>query len=357
MADIKDWSKICDRIYVWDYATNYAHTAGIFPDFGVLQRNVQIFYENNVAGVYEEGNYYMYECDGEFGELRAYLLSKLMQNPYIDYSACMNEFLEAFYGKGWQNIRQFIDMTIEKPVPENKHLGIYIPMAETLGFTEADIEKADALWQNAKNDAETDVQRKNVERSEICWRYWKGFNVYNQAENDKLLEDMIAFGITKMNEGVTTGPESFEFTNTKATALGNNILFPVSIALYAVAVILALAVMILALRKKPRKFVYILLPILIGAFIEIFGWHKRAYIAGVSQSDYILTFALIAVLFAVAGALMPSGKKQRLLDAILCPAVRAGLYFLAFFIMNSLVFDGGAKASCLGAAYILTTAE
>jgi hypothetical protein len=323
----------------------------------VLQKNVQIFYENNVAGVYEEGNYYMEQCDGEFGELRAYLLSKLMQNPYIDYDAYMNKFLEAYYGKGWQNIRQFIDMTTEKPVPDGRHLKIYDTMADTLDFTAEDIAKADELWSNAKAMAETEEHLKNVERSEICWRYWKGFNVCDNEENAKLVDDMKAIGIKMVSEGDTRGPDGIVFLNAKATDLGNNVLFPVSIALYAVAVILALAVMILALRKKPRKFVYILLPILIGAFIEIFGWHKRAYIAGVSQSDYILTFALIAVLFAVAGALMPSGKKQRLLGAILCPAVWAGLYFLAFFVMNSLVFDGGAKASCLGAAYILTAAE
>ena len=57
MSDLSEWSKICKRIYVWDYTTNYAHTLGIFPDFGVIQRNIQVFYENNVVGVYEEGNY------------------------------------------------------------------------------------------------------------------------------------------------------------------------------------------------------------------------------------------------------------------------------------------------------------
>ncbi len=357
MADIKDWSKICNRIYVWDYATNYAHTVGIFPDFGVLQRNIQLFYENNVVGVYEEGNYYMYECDGEFGELRAYLLSKLMQNPYIDYSACMDEFLEAYYGNGWQNIRQFIDMTIEKPVPENKHLGIYITMAETLGFTDADIEKADTLWQNAKNEAQTEEQRKNVERSELCWRYWKGFNLYNQAENDNLIEDMIAFGITKMNEGVTTGPESFEFTNIKATTLGDKILFPISIVLYGITAALGLSVVIIALKEKPRKYIYILLLILIGVFFEIFGWHRRTFFAGNSPAEYYSTFALIVLLFAIAGALMTRGKKQRLISALACPVIWVGLYALAFFIFDNIIFDGGAKPACIGAAYVLTGIE
>ena len=30
MEDIKAWNKICDRLYVWDYTTNYGYTIGIF---------------------------------------------------------------------------------------------------------------------------------------------------------------------------------------------------------------------------------------------------------------------------------------------------------------------------------------
>ena len=213
MSDLKEWSKICNRIYVWDYATNYANTLGIFPDFGVLQRNIQVFYENNVVGLYEEGNYYMAQCDGEFGELRAYLLSKLMQNPYIDYDACMNEFLEAYYGNGWQYIREFIDMTIEKPVDKGEHLFIYSSMKDTLGFTKADISKADTLWVNAKAEAQTEEHLSRIERSEICWRYWKGYNQYNEKDCDQLIKDIKAFGITMVHEGDTEGPDKIKFVS------------------------------------------------------------------------------------------------------------------------------------------------
>ena len=354
MSDLKEWSKICKRIYVWDYATNYAYTLGIFPDFSILQRNIQVFYENNVVGVYEEGNYYMNECNGEFGELRAYLLSKLMQNPYIDYDACMNEFLEAYYGKGWQNIRQFIDMTIEKPVPEGKHLGIYVTMAETLGFSKDDIAKADTLWENAKNEADTDAQLENVKRSETCWRFWKGFNVYDADANKQLIEDLKTLGITKICEGSTAGPDGIVFSNAKATRVGDNILFPVSIGLYGITVALAVIVMIFAIKDKPRKYIYILLTVLIGLFFEIFGWHRRAFIA-FNSGDSILTFALILVLFAVGGALMTTGVKKRILGAIICPVIWGGMYALIYFAFNA--FFGGANAFIIGTTYIIAGVE
>lgn len=357
MVDLTSWGKICKRIYVWDYATNYAHTLGIFPDFGVLQRNVQVFYENNVVGVYEEGNYYMSQCDGEFGELRAYLLSKLMQNPYLDYSACMNEFLQAYYGAGWENIRQFIDMTIEKPVAEKGHLKIYDPMYETLGFTDADIEKVDSLWASAKEVAENDAYLKNIERSEICWRYWKGFNVFDRDESEMLIADMKALGITKVNEGDNVGPDSLSFSNGRLNAVGDSVLFPISTALYVIAIIMCLAIVVVALKNKPRSFAYIPLLLLMGLFVELFGWHKRAFFAGVDLFGYWLTFGLTILLFAYGGALMTRGKKQRLISALVCAAVWTALYSLTVFLVGEVVLGGSAKNLCLAVAYILTGVE
>ncbi|MBQ2847115.1 MAG: DUF4838 domain-containing protein [Clostridia bacterium] len=357
MADLRNWSKICNRIYVWDYATNYAHTLGIFPDFGVLQRNVQVFYENNVVGVYEEGNYYMEQCDGEFGELRAYLLSKLMQNPYIDYDACMDEFLEAYYGKGFSYIRGFIDMTIEKAVAENKHLKIYDSMEDTLDFGALDIEKADELWANAKKEAQTEEQLNNIKRSEICWRYWKGYNAFNKEETDGLIADIKAMGITMIREMDTQGPDALVFYNGKVSRLGDDILFPVSIVLYGICAALSIVVLILALRNKPRKYVYILLPVLIGVFFEIFGWHRRAYMGRVDTFGYILTLVLTVLLFAFMGALMTNGKKKRALCAVVSPAIWGVLYAAAFLAAENLLAKGGAPGFTIAVAYILTGIE
>lgn len=357
MADLKAWSKICNRIYVWDYATNYAHTLGIFPDFGVLQRNVQVFYENNVVGLYEEGNYYMEQCDGEFGELRAYLLSKLMQNPYMDYSACMNGFLEAYYGKGFMNIRQFIDMTVEKAVAENKHLKIYDLMEDTLDFSAEDIAKADELWANAKNEAETDGHLENIKRSEICWRYWKGYNAFDKEETEKLIAYIKKAGITMIREMDTVGPDGLVFYNGKVSRLGDKALFPVSIGLYAVCALMSLAILVIAFRNKPRKYIYILLPVLIGVFFELFGWHRRAFIGRVDTFGYLLTLALTAVLFAFMGAVMTSGKKKRAVCAVAAPAVWGALYAVAFLLSDLLLTGGGAPSFNIAAAYILTGIE
>ena len=108
---LSDWASISERLYVWDYTTNFAHYALTFPNFNVLRENLRFFADNNVVGVFEEGKR---EADSsEFGELRAYLLAKLMWDPYMteeEYQYHINDFLEGVYGKGWTFIREYIDL-------------------------------------------------------------------------------------------------------------------------------------------------------------------------------------------------------------------------------------------------------
>lgn len=195
MKDLSDWGKICNRIYIWDYVHNYAQTLCIFPNFGVMQRNVQIFHENNVKGLYEEGNYYIFNSDAEFAEMRTYLLSKLMQNPYLDYSAEMNGYLNGVYGPGGVYIREFIDIITEHAVTDKKHLSIYQSATDTLyGMTNEDVERCNELWQKAKESAVTDEQLQQIRRSELSWRYWKSAN--KKSEFSRL-----QFPYVWMNEG------------------------------------------------------------------------------------------------------------------------------------------------------------
>ncbi len=215
MKDLKEWSKICNRIYIWDYVHNYANTLCVFPNFGVLQRNVQIFYENNVKGVYEEGNYYIYNSDAEFAEMRTYLLSKLMQNPYLDYSAEMNGYLEAVYGPGGKYIREFIDIISEHAVTQRKHLTIYQSATDTLyNMTNEDINRCNELWEKAKEAAVTDEQLQQIRRSELSWRYWKSANKRGEfsrwqfpyvwmREGEKLHDDLKEMNAVLFSEGGT----------------------------------------------------------------------------------------------------------------------------------------------------------
>ncbi len=229
--DIKKWSEICNNLFVWDYTTNYAHYLAPFANFDVLQDNMKFFAENNVIGLYEEGNYTAWESDGEFAELRCYLLAKLMWDPSCDIDRHMYEFCEAYYGKGAQGIVDFINYIDENsggisvdlepwwitPIPNRidirNGLTIYAPITSqtTLRVKKGDVEKVDSMWEVAKAGAETEEQKEHVLRSELCWRYWKACARVSEfdkkdveevmAVNKVLYDDFKKYGITRLSEG------------------------------------------------------------------------------------------------------------------------------------------------------------
>ena len=170
LYDLVQWSKICKRIYVWDYTTNFRYYVPTFPNFGALRQNMQFFADHNVLGVFSQGNYQ--SVCGEFAKLRIYLLAKLLWNPYMteeEYYTHMDEFLAAYYGEGWEYIRKYIDKTTE--LAQSNCMTIYshpfdIISKEDYLANEADFE---SWWAKAEELAGN--CRENVKRSRLQWRY------------------------------------------------------------------------------------------------------------------------------------------------------------------------------------------
>ena len=212
MKDLEDWSKLCNRLYIWNYNLNCDESINIYANFGTLQRNTQIFYEHNVKGIYQQGVFYIAESDGEFGEMKTYLLSKLMQNPYLDYEKEMEGYLLGVYGPGGIYLKEFIDIVTEHAVSPIRHLYLEEDSRfSLLSMTTKDVNRCNELWEMAKAAAENETQLNRVLRSEICWRYWKCSTMRSEFSrlqhpylwmkaNKDLYNDFVKFGITRMGE-------------------------------------------------------------------------------------------------------------------------------------------------------------
>ena len=169
LNDFVNWGKICDRIYVWDYTTNFRYYIAPFSNFGSMRENMQFYHENGVRGMFPQGN--SQSISGEFGELRAYLLAKLMWNPYMseeEYDRHMNEFLEAYYGAGWIYIRQFIDKTTQ--LANDGCINIYEEPLQSI--TEAEYLANEFFFDNLWEKAELIAGDRSeyVHRSSMQWR-------------------------------------------------------------------------------------------------------------------------------------------------------------------------------------------
>ena len=100
------WAEKAKNIYQWTYIVDYWYYLCPYPNLFTLQTTVQNLVKNGVHDHFMQANI---DYAMEFAELRLYLISKLLWNPDIDFSATMNEFLSAYYGKAAPWIRKYID--------------------------------------------------------------------------------------------------------------------------------------------------------------------------------------------------------------------------------------------------------
>jgi len=109
--DLVGWSKICDRLYIWDYVTNYAHFLLPHPDWPVLADNIRLFRRYHVRGVFEQAN--NSSLGGEFAELRGWVLARLLWNPDRDPDALIREFLDGYYGPAAPWIAGYLQLLVQ----------------------------------------------------------------------------------------------------------------------------------------------------------------------------------------------------------------------------------------------------
>lgn len=205
--DIEEWSEICNNLYIWDYTTNFMYYLAPFPNLGVLRENVKFYKDHHVIGMFEQGNYQ--STSGEFGELRAYLLAKLLWNPDMseeEYDRHINEFLQDYYGAGWEHIRAYIDMTTEAAA--QNQVGIYDSVRhmmqqnmdndEMIAFGEDVLD----LWEKALEEAETEQDKEHVEKSMVQAYYVAQLRGKKRKEYlNKIYELCEKYGITHYREG------------------------------------------------------------------------------------------------------------------------------------------------------------
>jgi hypothetical protein len=120
--DVENWANLTDNILMWDYVVQFRNLVSPFPNLRVLQPNIQYFVKNNIRMMFQQG------CGanvGEFGELRTYLIAKLLWNPDCNIDSVMNDFLYGYYGAAGKQIRTYIDMMHDALERSGKGLDIY----------------------------------------------------------------------------------------------------------------------------------------------------------------------------------------------------------------------------------------
>jgi hypothetical protein len=146
--DAERWAKVSNRLWVWDYVTDFRCYLLPFPNQQVRNDNIRFFVKNNVTGIFEQDTYNT--LDSELASLGGYLTAKFLWNPDYDEEQAMSEFLDGYYGKAAGPIRKYIDLLHDRVERENIHVNIWVGPTHP-HLTDELLVEADKLWQEAED--------------------------------------------------------------------------------------------------------------------------------------------------------------------------------------------------------------
>ncbi|MEI6680255.1 MAG: DUF4838 domain-containing protein [Mariniphaga sp.] len=119
MKNMEGWAKISDNIFVWDYGINFDNYVSPFPNFHILQTNMQLFKKNHVNRHFSQ---IAGSKGGDFSELRSYVVAKLLWNVNCNVDSVIQSFLSGYYGAAAPYLYQYMK------IQEGALLGSHIPL-------------------------------------------------------------------------------------------------------------------------------------------------------------------------------------------------------------------------------------
>jgi len=219
LDDLEGWSKTADRLFIWDYTTNFANYIQPHPNYGVLGPNIRLFIKNNVRGIFEQGAYQSW--GSEMAEMRAWMLAKLLWNPALDADQLRQEFLNGYYGPLAPHISEYLALLEKAVLASGDPLGCYSPADAEFLSLEIMLSAWDLLKKAEKKAANNAELVRRLKRVQMPVAYaalarWDGFQKeaqegglkwpWTQARQgllDWFLETARAEGVTMISEGQT----------------------------------------------------------------------------------------------------------------------------------------------------------
>ena len=205
ITDLRDWGKICDRMYIWDYTTCFAHYPTPHPNWRVLQPNIQAMVNNNVRGIFEQANGAS-RGGVDFNELRLYLISKLLWDPWCNIERHKREFMEYFYGDAAPALMEYLDLVCDTVEKENIHVGFND--APVHGFLREELlDQYDKLFDRAAEAVKGDpIRLWRVEKNRLSILYVRikrASMLYGQHDPETInqfVSDWRAYGLSRLEE-------------------------------------------------------------------------------------------------------------------------------------------------------------
>jgi len=122
LRDIEQWSALTDNLMIWDYVVQFTHYVSPFPNFHVLQPNIQLFRDHDVQLMFQQGSG---NAKSDLSELKQYVIANLLWDPDCDVEALIDDFLRGRYGEAAGQLRSYFDLRQSSLLVSGAGLGIY----------------------------------------------------------------------------------------------------------------------------------------------------------------------------------------------------------------------------------------
>lgn len=160
-AYLQEWQQRTRRIFIWHYATNFAHYLAPNPNLEGLAKDIKYYAAHGVNGLMIQGNYQ--GPGGELAELRQYLAAQLMWDPTRDPIALREEFCRAYYGGAADDLLAYLALADREAQRADVHaFGAWDPQDTTRPEFVAE---ALTVLTRARDRAATAETRNRVEKA------------------------------------------------------------------------------------------------------------------------------------------------------------------------------------------------
>jgi hypothetical protein len=202
LNDLKNWSKISNHLYIWDYAVNFRNYLLPFPNLRTMAKNIELYRKMNVKGILMQGNF-SYGGKGYLDELKSYLTARLLRDDTEPLNDLIKDFCDHYYGVSSSNyIIDYINMWEDEIY--DKTLWLYDDADSEL-FTDELIEKGTKLLQLAYVNATNDIYKERIEKLMLGMEYAYIVRLPLEAQNrneliNKFYEKLKQHHITEIME-------------------------------------------------------------------------------------------------------------------------------------------------------------
>ncbi len=199
--NMRKWSAICNRLYLWDYCTNFNNYLQPFPDIYHLAENIRYYRDCGIQGVLEQGNF-SYGGGAAMDDLKSYVIAKLLWNPDEDIALLIREFTDGVYGQAGEEMRAYINR-ISEAISGDIPMHIFDrPSAAYL--TDDLLDECAAIFDRAEAAAENETIRERVRRERLSIEFAQAARIADEKERiaavDALAQKLKHFRLTEIRE-------------------------------------------------------------------------------------------------------------------------------------------------------------